>query len=200
MIALAPDCLFFQMQNGESLPLSAEMLSFDLMGNTSQYFDAEFVRHASHAVIHYFRHDLGRNTVTMGEFAAALEKVLRGFVLCRKGQESGSNANEDQPSSPPEGHPEAARYFESDLSRLACESGKGCELFFFPRLRDQVRHQLGQGPTMLRFRELRRCVKQLAGAQRWSPRCQCLKEQIVTFLRDCLSTQRSDGQVAMVIV
>src|ERR1041385_4371450 len=81
MIALAYDCLLFKMSGGQSVPLSAEMISVELMGGTPVGFDDEFIRHASKAVFHYFKHDLGRETVTVGEFASALEKVLRGFAL-----------------------------------------------------------------------------------------------------------------------
>src|SRR5882724_12791897 len=120
MIALASDYLLFRMANGESVPISVEMLSVELMGETTELFDSEFVRHAANAVFHYFKHELRRQTVTVGEFAGALEKVLRGFAL------TGQAAARTQC---------APRVLESDLRRLACESGKGCELFFFPRLR-----------------------------------------------------------------
>ena len=79
MIALGSDCLLFEMLNGESVPISAEMITIELTGEHSDYFDSHFVQHAASAVFHYFKHDLGRLTVTMGEFAGVLESVLRGF-------------------------------------------------------------------------------------------------------------------------
>jgi len=121
MIALASDCLLFKTPNGESVPYSADMVSIEFSGDAAQLFDAEFVQHASKAVFHYFKHDLGRLTVSVGEFAGALESVLRGF---------GVNAVSPENDSTKRG------VIESDLQRLASESGKGCELFFFPRLRD----------------------------------------------------------------
>jgi len=114
MIALASDCLLFQTSSGESIPFSAEMISVELTGEGIGAFDPEFLKHAASAVFHYFKHDLGRLTVTVGEFAGALEKVLRGFGL-----ESGA---------PGKVSPDR-RVVKSDLGRLACESGKGCELF-----------------------------------------------------------------------
>src|SRR5258706_5802671 len=139
MIALASNCLLFQMASGESVPISVEMLSVELMGETTELFDSEFVRHAANAVFHYFRHELQRQTVTVVEFAGALEKVLRGFAL----KAQASPQTED-----------LRRALAADLSRLARESGKGCELFFFPRLRDELRLQLQQSPRVLRFRGL----------------------------------------------
>ncbi|HWI56807.1 MAG TPA: hypothetical protein VNZ22_06255 [Bacillota bacterium] len=180
MITLAADCMLFRLAGGESIPFSAEMISVELMGETAQWFDPEFVRHAANAVFHYFKHELGRQSVSVGEFAGALEKVLRGFQL--------------KPS--PEGE-RAVR--ESDLCQLARESGQGCELIFFPRLRDELHQQLQHGPRVLRFRGLRGCVKQLLGVRRWNPRCRDLEEQIVTYLRECLNVEARQSDFALVV-
>ncbi len=181
MIALASDCLLFQLASGESVPLSAEMISIELMGDTAAWFDPEFVHHAANAVFHYFKEDLGRQAVTVGEFAGALEKVLRGFRPAATGRLS------------------AAGVVESDLCRLARESGEGCELFFFPRLRAELRHKMEQAPRVLRFRGLRSCVMQLAGARRWTLRCQSLEEQIVGYLRGCLTAEGGPAQFSLVV-
>lgn len=184
MITLAADCLLFQLATGETIPFSAEMISVEVLGDAEELFDAEFVKHASSAVFHYFKDELERQTVSVGEFARALEKVLRGFRLAAPKRAAGAS-------------PDGVR--ESDLSRLASESGEGCELFFFSRLRDELRRQLQHGPRVLRFRGLRHCVKQLAGAQRWTQRCQSLEEQIVNFLRECLGVESSQKEFALVI-
>ena len=49
------------------------------MGDTAQWFDSEFVQHAANAVFHYFKQVLDRQTVTVGEFAGALEKGASGI-------------------------------------------------------------------------------------------------------------------------
>jgi hypothetical protein len=159
------------------------MLSVELMGSTLELFDPEFVRHAAHAVFHYFQRDQGRETVTVGEFTEALEKVLRGL----------------KPSNLKEGAAGSRTVSELDLARLARESGEGCELFFFPRLRDELRQQLGQSPRMLRFHGLRGCVKELVGARRWTVRCQALEERIVEFLRECLGAESKKGELALMV-
>jgi hypothetical protein len=181
MIALAADCLVFEMARGESIPLSVEMISVELMGETAELFDAEFVKHASHAVFHHFKNDLGKKSVCVAEFAEALEKVLRGFALVPQNVVN-----------PPR------KVMETDLRQIAFESGKGCELFFFPRLREEFDAQMRQSPAVLRFRGLRSCVKQLVGARRWTPRCERLGEQIVEYLRQC-STTRPAREFAMVV-
>jgi hypothetical protein len=184
MIALGSDFLVFRLASGESLPLSAEMVSADLMAGTKTMLEPEFVDHAASAVFYYYKEDLGRQTVTIGEFAQTLEKVLNGFKLER------SSLHGDKC---------CLHVEESDLGQLADESGGACELLFFPRLRNELRQQLRQGPRVLRFRGLRCCVKRLAGAQRWSGRCQCLQDRIVEYLRECLSAERSQKEFALVV-
>ena len=75
MITLSTDCLLFQMSNGESVAFSSDMISVELIGDTAQSLDPELVKQAAKAVFHYFKHELGCQTVTLGEFAAALEKL-----------------------------------------------------------------------------------------------------------------------------
>lgn len=173
MIQLAQDCLFFELPNGESLPLSADMMAFEVCGDShGSAVDNEFVNHAAAAVFHYFKHDQQRPSVTMGEFCQALEKVLQAFT--------------DSDAPPPQ--VVSDRWCESNLALFAAESC-GSELLFFTRLRAEVRDRLRDAPDRLRFCGLRACVKDLAGARRWSRRCRGLRDQIVEFLRQCVQTE-----------
>jgi hypothetical protein len=198
MIALAYDCLLFQTSNGESIPFSAEMISVELTGEGIGSFDPEFLKNAASAVFHYFKHDLGRVTVTVGEFAGALEKVLRGFGLQTEADEQNGEHLDEFPADKDDA-PSTPRVLKSDLRFLACESGKGFELFFFSRLRDELRLQLLQEPEVLHFRGLRSCVKQLTGARRWGPRCQTLQDQIVEYLRNCFTSEASQPNCALLV-
>ena len=67
MIWLSSDCLVFQMANGESVPFSAEMISVELMGDAAGKLQPEVVQHAAASVFHYFKNDLHRDSVTVGE-------------------------------------------------------------------------------------------------------------------------------------
>jgi len=184
MIALSSDHLIFQLTNGESVPCSAEMITVEIAGNSDGLIDAEMLRHAAASVFHYFKAELERESVTVGEFALALEKVLRGFGLTLYADE------------PP---PVVRQILEADLRRIARESADSLELFFFPRLRDELRTQLRQSPRVLRFRGLRGCVKQLARAQRWCHRCEKMQEQIVGYLRECLTAEPEQKDCALVV-
>ena len=190
MIILAEDCLVLRNASGEGIPCSAETISVELIGENAAMFDAEFIKQAAGAVLHYFRDELGRQSVTMAEFSLALENVLLGFKLA-----AGKNvAAVKKAAADP-----TKRIAQSDLCRLAAETDNGGELIFFPRLRDELRTQLQQAPQMLCFRGIRKCVKQLTGARRWSLRCQSLHDQIVEFLRSCMSREDSAVDCALVV-
>jgi hypothetical protein len=184
MILLRPDCLVFKTNNGENVPCSVKEVTVELLGGSGEVLDEEFIRNAAEAVLHYFKNDLGWTSVSVGEFTQALERVLRGL---------GCNVKWAAAEIAP------APVVESDLRHLACESGKGFELFFFPRLRDELRLKLDQSPRLLRFRGLRGCVKQLMGAKRWGHRCQDLNDQIVDYLRSCLTVE-SGGKACALLV
>jgi hypothetical protein len=190
MIILAEDCLVLRDASGEGIPCSAETISVELIGENASMFDAEFIKQAAGAVLHYFRDELGRTSVTMAEFSMALENVLLGFKLA-----AGKKIMADKKVAPDP----AKRIAQSDLCRLAAETDNGGELIFFPRLRDELRAQLQQSPQMLCFRGIRGCVKQLTGARRWSHRCQSLHDQIVEFLRSCMSREDSAVDCALVV-
>jgi hypothetical protein len=134
-------------------------------------------------VLHYFREDLKKESVTLSEFTAALEIALRGLGL---------NVSCDPP-------PSDAIVTHSDLRLLAAEAGKFFELGFFNCLRIELREKLGKSPTVLRFSGLRSCVKQLAGARRWSPRCQKLNDHIVDYLRGCVMQEHLEAPCDLVV-
>jgi hypothetical protein len=186
MILLANDCLLLRLPNGESVPLRAEMISFDASGNEPALLDADFANEVAAAVFHYFKHDLKLPTITMGELCEAMERVLRSF------------APHIKPAAPPPAAAASDVVMEADLGRLADESA-GNELLFFARLRDEVRAQLREAPAQLRFCGLRHCVKQLTGARRWGRRCGKLRDQIVAFLRGCLLAETGTGSCPMVV-
>ncbi len=186
MIALQSDCLLFRLANGESVPCSAEMISIEISGfaGAAEWVDPEMLHHAAASVFHYFKEELRRETVTVGEFAMALEKVLRGlgFVIRAGGIE-----------------PRPSVAGPTDLAGLARDSADSLELLFFPRLRRELRAQLRQSPRVIRFRGLRGCVKQLAGARRWSRRCENLQDQIVDYLRGCLTAEPDQNECALLV-
>jgi hypothetical protein len=213
MIQLKTDCLIFQTEGGENIPCSAEWVTFELLGEGAETVDPEVVRHASAAVLHYFKHELQRQSVSVGEFALALEKVLRSFGLSVSAEPKMQPPAQQSSETPlplcaagscksvPPGLAKPLRVLESNLKDLASNaSSEGFELLFFPQLRQELKRNLEQSPNVLRFHSLRDCVKQLAGARRWSQRCQRLHDQIVDFLRSCWETEPARCSCALLVV
>jgi hypothetical protein len=184
MMLLQLERLLFCLSTGESVLLSPDMISVQISGESAPIIPPEMVKECVIAVFHYFKHELDRHSVSVAEFSGALERVLRRFGL--------------------EGiQPDAlgcvAPAFESDLRRLAQESGRDFELLFFSRLRDELNKQLRRPVRAVRFHGLRGCVKQLAGAQRWSQRCQTLRDQIVAYLRACICSDNKGKDCTLVV-
>ena len=193
MILLRPDCLVFKTSGGQHLPCSAHEIATKLMGDSAQWLHPELVEHAAAAILHYFKSEKGQHFVSVAEFCGALRRVLRGLGFDVKTSDSAPGW---------EGASQASakrRVIEANLQQLADVSSQGCELLFFPRLRDAVRRQLDGTPLVLQFRGLRPCVKQLTGAKRWGARCQQLNDQIVEYLRTCLTAEKSGDGCALVV-
>jgi hypothetical protein len=200
VIRLHTDCLVFD-PAADLIPCSAEQVIIELAGAAPPLMDPELVRQAAVGVLEYFRRELRRDYVSVGEFCEALAAVLRGFGLevgARSAADAPTEAVQAAEGQGPSGRAEPGAAV--DLRRLACESGKAFELAFFPRLRAELEWQLSDCPRVLRFTGLRSCVKQLAGARRWSIRCQQLSDQIVDYLRVCLRENKHLDNCAMVVV
>jgi hypothetical protein len=185
MIQLRDDCLLLQKETGETVPCTAEHITVELMGGALGDLDAETVRNAAAGVLHYFKAELGKEFVTVGEFAQALARVLNGFGFAIECSSVGGGVE--------------AQVATADLRELAKASDKGFELEFFSRLRETLHNTLAETPRAVQFHGLRGCVKQLAGARRWCPRCRRLHEQIVDFLRLCLSQDARGRGCALVV-
>jgi len=183
MILLRPDCLVFKTSSGENIPCSAQQVTLELLGDAVSHIDQLTVQNAAQAVLHYFRTELERTVVTIGEFAETLAKVLRSLGL-------------DVFS--PGGEP-MRQVVDSDLRPLAIGGEGVCELVFFQMLRAELRNHLEAAPQVVRFNGLRCCVKQMIGARRWTQRCQQLNDQIVHYLRDCFTAEAAGSGCALVV-
>lgn len=186
MIRLRSDCLEFELSNGEKVPCSAQTVTVEVMGSAIDMVDQHIVENATAAVLHYFHTELNKTSVTLSEFTAALEVALRGM---------GINVTCDSP-----GFSSISTSSHSDLGTLAFESGQHFEMGFYTRLRQEMRSHLRQCPSTLKFSGLRRCVKELSGARRWSRRCQQLNDDIVEYLRHCLVQEKLDRPCDLMVL
>ena len=193
MILLRPDCLVFKTAGGDNIPCPAKDVTIELIGDSAQWLDQEAIENAAAAVLHYFRVEEDRQSVTVAEFAATLEKVLGGLGFEVKSGDKSAVLAAGEPVVLAPIRP----VIEADLSVLA---GEGGELFFFPRLRDELRRHLDGTPLVLHFRGLRPCVKSLTGAKRWTAQCRALNDQIVDYLRTCFSSEEAGAGSALVVL
>jgi hypothetical protein len=185
MILLRRDCLVFKKPNGEGIPGTANAFAVDVIGEALGLLDEEVVKNAAEAVLHYFKEELGRATITIGEFSAALEETLRKLGYNIK---SAKTKTATDPG-----------VLTRDLREIASQSGIGYELLFFSRLREEVRDSLGRSPQILRFLGLRKCVKHLLGAKKWNGRCQALSDQIVDYLRTCMEAEKEQTPCSLLV-
>src|SRR5687768_13113106 len=181
MIQLHPDYLIFRTSQGELIPCSAESVTIELIGDASSFLDPETVREAAAAVVHYFKYDLNQQTVSVAEFSDALERALKCF-----GFDVSTNAFEN-------GRPTGM-----DLREIAA-AAEDFELVFFTRLRAAFDRQARESTDVVRFWGLRGCVKRILGAKRWGQRCERFSDQIVDFLRECLSINSSSPGRSLVV-
>jgi hypothetical protein len=191
MIALHSDALVFQTTHGDLVPCSVQSVVVELIGDSQATVDPALIQQAAQAVLHYFRKEKGQSQVTVAEFAEALARVLRSFGL-----EVSDTAAERPSTTPASPTPSAPG---TDLRTLLGSAPDKGELFFFSKLRADLRTQLARSPEFIRFSGLRGCVKQLTGARRWSRRCQKLQDQIVTYLRCCLDHEAAATRCTLVV-
>ncbi|MCC6232682.1 MAG: hypothetical protein IT580_08555 [Verrucomicrobiales bacterium] len=188
MIQLRSDCLVFEVESGDKIPCSVEKLTIEVLSDSLDKVDPDVIQQAAKAVLHYFRDDLGRDTVTVQEFTSALEEVLKGLGFTVE------NATHTGPAPS-----EPGRIVEANLDAMACETGDDLELKFFPRLRSELKLLLEGTPRVVRFHGLRPCAKRLARVQRWCPRSEQVSDEIVAFLRSCWGAEKARRDCALMV-
>ncbi|MBG88769.1 MAG: hypothetical protein CMO80_17970 [Verrucomicrobiales bacterium] len=159
-------------------------MTIELIGDAVNKLDPNLVRQAAAAVLHYFKTELQQEVVTIREFTAALERVLR-----KLGLKVVSNENARK----------VGKIIEADLIDLVADEGAASELLFFQRLRDNFADLLEESPHLVRLNGLRPCVKSLVGKQRWCKRCVKMSDQIIEFLRDYLDQRKASMETALVV-
>lgn len=181
MIQLHPDYLIFETSTGDHIPCSAETVTIELIGEAAKQLDPALVKEAAAAVVHFFKHEKGRESVSVAEFSDALEKVL-----CEFGYSVST------------GSCTTSNVVETDLETLAAQDEDGFELGFFLKLREEFKVQSRKSPDILAFKGLKMCVKKLAGTKRWCSKCEKLSDQIVEFLRECLAVEQGSTKSLVV--
>jgi hypothetical protein len=77
------------------------------------------------------------------------------------------------------------------LLDIAYEAGTGYELAFFDLLEKRISTLIETGVDDLQLCSLQSCVKHLRGVKAWTRACDALREEIVCFVREKLTANRS---------
>ena len=169
---------------GGFLPCSAEQLTLEVIGDNGAGVDPETLKHAVAAVMHYFRAELQRTTITMAEFSAMLSRVLAGLGIAAEITEDGEASSDVR---------------IADLGLLAADGAPAGELEFCQRLRTLLREQLAAAPTRVEFHGLRNCVKRLTGRKHWCPECEKTAAWILEMIRGWFEQDAVSRPTALLI-
>lgn len=186
MIALREDCFLVAKDDGGFIPCSIEDLTLEIAGGAADMVDREWLRQAAAGVIHYFKHELGKDHVTPEEFAEALSKVLQGFGLVAEIAAEKTTVV-------------TRRVMMADLRKIACEAGKLGELEFFRLLQERFSEIVAESPDTMEFFGLRGCVKQLTGRKHWCNVCTEYEAEIVERLRRWYGQQAAVVKSSLVV-
>ena len=78
------------------------------------------------------------------------------------------------------------------LVDIAHQAGSGYELAFFDLLEKRLNSLIETGVDNLQLCSLQPCVKHLRCTRVWTRACDCLREEIVCFIRERLTTTTSE--------
>lgn len=197
MIRLHSDYLVFELDSGESVPCSVEAIAFELVEAVSGLTDRNIIENAARAVVHYFREELHKETVSIQEFIESLAFVLKGFGF----EVETRNINSlDSPEHLPAFSlcPPTTRSLVDILDKQPNRGGL-MELQFFQHLRKTLKEELKDNPQLILFTELRPCVQSFLATSRWTKKCESFSAQIVQFLQECLTSDSNTSNLKMVI-
>ncbi len=143
-------------------------------GHDDWWFATDIAR----AVIEYLRERFPSATITIEQL---YEKIAR--VLNYLGWKDIASQLEAKP--PP---------LRVSLVEIAELAGEGYELVFFGLLRQRISDLAFTGSQQIHVHGLRMAVKRLSGAKRWTPACDALCDDIVTFVqREILQSESRTG-------
>ena len=160
--------------DGRVEPLDLSQLVGEIVGQNESFaskLEPWMVEHVVQSIVHYIRHEMKKETVTLQDFIDLSRELINHFAS-PKGKRS-----------------EAV----CDLYQLAQRAGYGFELHFYDILRDHIEKASNNGSESYVFTGLRRCVKFLAGHQRWRNRCRLINDEIVEFIRVTLGRMATEN-------
>src|SRR6058998_903166 len=128
--------------------------------------------HVTESIAFYLHLRNDENVVAFNQLSQTVRYVLK--VICYK-----EIVPHFSPSPPP---------ISISLLDIARHAGTGYELAFFDLLEKQIAALVATRVDNLQLCSLQPCVKHLRGAKTWTRACDALREEIVCFVRERLTT------------
>lgn len=202
MIRPHSDYLVFELDSGESILCSVEAIAFELVEAVAGLADRNIIENAARAVVHYFREELRRETVSIHEFIDSLSFVLKEFGYEVEIRNIESQYSEEQGEYLGEVEIMKERSQSNSLVEILekqRKTGALMELGFFKKIREIVAHELQGNPDILLFTELRPCVQSMLASSKWTRRCELFSRQIISYIEACLCQDGNVRNMRMVI-
>jgi hypothetical protein len=169
MIRLNEHALLMCYPDGRVEPLDLSQLVGEIASQNDALatkLEPWMIEHVVQSIVQYIRQEMKKETVTLQDFIDLSRELLCHFTTPNSKQSAEQSET------------------VCDLYQLAQRAGYGFELRFYDILRDHI--EKASGSESYVFTGLRRCVKFLAGHQRWRNRCRLINDEIVEFIRESL--------------
>lgn len=184
MIAFVDDLPLVEFSGGSVFAFREEWLRGNLLQAAAQagYQNWWLADHVTQSVTYYLSSQFSAPVVGVNRLSETVQSVLQAIGYA----EVGEHFRASRPARP------------ISLLEMA-HRAEGYELAFFEMLRLAVRMELNDGATALDLLDSSRCVKFLIGAKHFTQDCDRLRDEIISFTRDCLLANDKGGNVSVLI-
>jgi hypothetical protein len=185
MIALTDGLPCLQFEGGRVIAFRRDWLVHSLTAAATQagYTHWWLADHVAESVINYLRNDYVPEVIPVACLGKAVESALQVI-----------------------GYAEVARLFSPEpppirvcLAEIARAAGDGYELAFFDHLTRRMGELLDEGITHVEFTGLENCVKHLRARKIWSRRCEGLRSEIVSFVRNRMDSTSNAKRIVVCV-
>lgn len=183
MIALPDDLPLVEFDNGRQMAFQRDWLVRSLVqaAHKAGYPEWWLAEHVAESVTTYLALRFDENVVAIPRLAKAVQSVLQVIGYAEV-------ANHFVPDPPP---------IKISLLELARLAGTGYELAFFDMLGRAIHETLAANANFFDLFGLERCVKQLRSKKVWSRDCDALRAEIVSFVREQISTAPPNREIVL---
>ena len=174
MVAFKEECPYLRCDSGQLFEFNRDWLhaAITRAADKAGYPSWWLTEHVTESIAFYLRLRNDESVVAFSQLSKTVQYVLK--VIGYK-----EIIPHFTPAPPP---------ISISLVDIAREAGTGYELAFFDLLEKRINALIETGADNLQFCSLQSCVKHLRGLKAWSRACDSLREEIVCFVRERLTS------------